>query len=130
MLSTNKKNYILILPSLFTTGNLYCGFAAIIHSFNHNFEKAAYAIIIAGIFDVLDGRVARLTNSQSQFGIEYDSIADVVSFGIAPAALAYVWGLEDLGRVGWAVCFLFAACGALRLARFNSICQELPKSHF
>jgi len=125
-----RHAYILILPSLFTTGNLFCGFYSILRSFNHDFERASYAIILAGIFDLLDGRVARITRSQSHFGVEYDSIADVVSFGIAPAILAYVWVLESFGRLGWAGAFFFAACGALRLARFNTISEELPKSYF
>lgn len=126
----DKHAYILVLPSMFTTGNLFCGFYSIIRSFNHDFERAAYAIIFAGIFDVLDGRVARITQSTSKFGVEYDSIADVVSFGVAPAILAYVWVLQPYGNVGWAAAFFFAACGALRLARFNTIAEELPKSYF
>lgn len=131
MIRQKKKHaYILVLPSLFTTGNLFCGFYAILHSFRNDFEKAAYAIMLAGIFDVLDGRVARITRSTSKFGVEYDSIADVVSFGVAPAVLVYVWALQPLGRLGWAASFFFAACGALRLARFNTISEELPKSYF
>lgn len=126
----NRRSYILVIPSLFTTGNLFCGFYAIIQSFEKNFEAAAYAIFLAGIFDVLDGRVARITQSTSKFGVEYDSIADVVSFGIAPAVLAYVWVLQPFGRLGWASAFFFAACGALRLARFNTIAEELPKAYF
>ena len=130
MRSGNRRAYILVIPSLFTTGNLFCGYYAIIHSFSHQFEKAAYAIFLAGIFDVLDGRVARITRSTSQFGVEYDSIADVVSFGVAPAVFAYMWALEPMGRLGWASSFFFAACGALRLARFNTIAAELPKAYF
>jgi CDP-diacylglycerol---serine O-phosphatidyltransferase len=126
----NRTGYILILPSLFTTGNLFCGFYSILHSFAHDFERASYAILLAGIFDVLDGRVARITRSTSKFGVEYDSIADVVSFGVAPSILAYVWMLQPYGRLGWAAAFFFAACGALRLARFNTIADELPKSFF
>ncbi len=127
----DKHTYILVIPSLFTTGNLFCGFYSIVRSFNHDFEKAAYAIILAGIFDVLDGRVARITQSTSKFGVEYDSISDVVSFGVAPAILAYVWLLKDYGNVGWAASFFFAACGALRLARFNTIADEgMTKSYF
>lgn len=129
-MARNRHNYILVLPSLFTTGNLFCGFFAIVRSFSHDFERAAWAIMLAGIFDVLDGRVARITKSTSKFGVEYDSIADVVSFGVAPAILVYVWVLEPLGRLGWAGSFFFAACGALRLARFNTISDELPKSYF
>lgn len=130
-MAKSRKTYILVLPSLFTTGNLFCGFYSLLHSFHHQFEKAAYAILLAGIFDVLDGRVARMTKSTSQFGVEYDSIADVVSFGIAPSILAYVWVLGDFGRLGWAGAFFFAACGALRLARFNTLAAEdSPKSYF
>ncbi len=125
-----KRAYILILPSLFTTGNLFCGFYSILHSFSHDFEKASYAILLAGVFDLLDGRVARMTRSTSEFGLEYDSIADVVSFGVAPAIMAYVWALPAFGKLGWAGAFFFAACGALRLARFNTISHELPKSYF
>jgi len=130
MRARDRNAYILVLPSMFTTGNLFCGFYSIIRSFEHDFEKAAYAIILAGVFDLLDGRVARITKSTSQFGLEYDSIADVVSFGVAPAILAYVWVLQPFGNIGWAAAFFFAACGALRLARFNTIAEELPKSYF
>lgn len=125
-----RTDYIIVLPSLFTTGNLFCGFFSLIRAHNHDFERAAYAIILAGVFDLLDGRVARITKSTSQFGVEYDSLADVVSFGLAPAFLAYVWVLSDYGRLGWAAAFFFAACGALRLARFNSIQATEPKSYF
>ena len=97
---------------------------------NNELQWAAYAILVAGIFDVLDGRVARMTRSTSQFGVEYDSIADVVSFGVAPAILAYSWVLHSFGRLGWAGAFFFCACGALRLARFNTISEDLPKSYF
>jgi CDP-diacylglycerol--serine O-phosphatidyltransferase len=126
----NRRAYILVIPSLFTTGNLFCGFYSIIHSFAGEFEAAAYAIFLAGIFDILDGRVARIMHSTSKFGVEYDSIADVVSFGVAPAILSYVWVLQPFGRLGWASAFFFAACGALRLARFNTIAEELPKAYF
>lgn len=126
----SRIDYILILPSLFTTGNLFCGFYSILRSFHHDFERAAYGIVLAAAFDLLDGRVARMTRSTSSFGMEYDSIADVVSFGVAPAVMAYVWVLHDYGKLGWAAAFFFAACGALRLARFNSTTAELPKSYF
>jgi CDP-diacylglycerol--serine O-phosphatidyltransferase len=125
-----RQEYIIVLPSLFTTGNLFCGFFAILKSIAGDFERAAYAIIIAGVFDLLDGRVARITKSQSQFGVEYDSLADVVSFGVAPAVMIYLWGLQDYGRLGWAAAFFFASCGALRLARFNAIQSDEPKSYF
>lgn len=130
MRPSNRRAYILVIPSLFTTGNLFCGFYAIIHTFASEFEQASYAILLAGIFDILDGRVARFTKSTSKFGVEYDSIADVVSFGVAPAVLVYVWALQPFGRLGWAGAFFFAACAALRLARFNTISEELPKAYF
>jgi CDP-diacylglycerol---serine O-phosphatidyltransferase len=125
-----RHAYILILPSMFTTGNLFCGFYSMVRTFNGDFERASYAILLAGIFDLLDGRVARITRSQSHFGVEYDSIADVVSFGVAPALLVYIWVLKPFQGVGFAGAFFFAACGALRLARFNTISEELPKSYF
>ncbi len=109
-----------LLPQLFTTGNLFFGFYAIIQSISGEFDRAALGIVLAGVFDGLDGRVARLARSTSRFGGEYDSIADTVSFGVAPAILAYEAGnLAVLGRSGWVMCFLFTACAALRLARFN-----------
>ncbi len=91
---------------------------------------ASYAIILAGVFDVLDGRVARIIHSQTKFGVEYDSISDVISFGLAPSILAYSWALNHFGRIGFAAAFFFAACGALRLARFNTVSDELPRSYF
>lgn len=129
-MNPRRKAYIFILPSLFTTGNLFCGFYAIIRAFNHDYERAAYAIFFAAIFDALDGRVARMTKTHSEFGVEYDSIADVVSFGVAPAILSYVWMLESFGRLGYAGAFFFTACCALRLARFNATSEDLPKSYF
>jgi len=109
-----------LLPHLLTTGNLFFGFYAIVHAFVGDPDKAALGIILAGLFDALDGRVARFTRSTSRFGVEYDSIADTVSFGVAPAMLAFSAGnLQVLGRPGWVMAFVFTACGALRLARFN-----------
>jgi CDP-diacylglycerol---serine O-phosphatidyltransferase len=122
--------YIYILPNLVTTCNLFAGFFAIIQALKGNFILAAYAIVIAAIFDTLDGRLARLTRSTSKFGAEYDSICDVVSFGVAPALLLFQWALEPFGRVGWVACFLFVACGALRLARFNVQVGVVEKSYF
>jgi CDP-diacylglycerol--serine O-phosphatidyltransferase len=110
---------IYILPNLITTGNLFFGFFSIVKSLQGSFLWASGAILLAAIFDVLDGRVARMTKSTSEFGIQYDSLCDLVSFGLAPSLLMYQAGLSDLGRLGWIVCFLFLACGALRLARFN-----------
>src|ERR1700716_1045799 len=108
-----------ILPSLFTTGNLFLGFWAIVRTFRGQYAEAAPLIFWAILLDVLDGRIARMTGTTSEFGAELDSLADVVSFGVAPALLAYSWGFASLPRVGWLVAFLFVACGALRLARFN-----------
>lgn len=110
---------IYILPNLFTTGNLFCGFWAIISVFQDKFFYAAVAILLASVFDVLDGKVARLSGSTSKFGVQYDSLADLVSFGIAPALLAFSWALRPYGKFGWLAAFLFVVCGALRLARFN-----------
>jgi len=110
---------IYILPNLFTTGNLFCGFWAIISVFQERFFYAAIAILLAAVFDVLDGKVARLSGATSKFGIQYDSLADLVSFGIAPALLAFSWALREYGKFGWLAAFLFVVCGALRLARFN-----------
>ena len=110
---------IYILPNLFTTGNLFCGFWGIVSVFQEKFEYAAYAILLASVFDVLDGKVARLSGATSKFGVQYDSLADLVSFGIAPALLAFSWALRPYGKFGWLAAFLFVVCGALRLARFN-----------
>ncbi len=110
---------IYILPNLFTTGNLFCGFWAIISVFQERYFYAAVAILLASVFDVLDGKVARLSGASSKFGIQYDSLADLVSFGVAPALLAFSWALRPYGRFGWLAAFLFVICGALRLARFN-----------
>ena len=108
-----------ILPSLFTTGNLFLGFLSIVRTLDGRFGEAAPLIGGAVILDMLDGRIARLTHTQSEFGAQYDSLADAVSFGVAPALLAYSWALELVPRAGWPAAFLFLACGVLRLARFN-----------
>ena len=113
-----------------TTANLFCGFFSLISSLQDFYIRAAIAILIAGIFDILDGRIARLTQGHSKFGVEYDSLADLISFGFAPAMLMYLWSLESFGRIGWLVCFVYLACGALRLARFNAKTTSTPKSHF
>lgn len=110
---------IYILPNLFTTASLFAGFFSIILAFNDQFDLAAWAILIGAAMDGLDGKVARLTGTASQFGIEYDSLADDVTFGVAPGMLAYAWQLHEFGRLGLAVAFLFCGCAALRLARFN-----------
>lgn len=110
---------IYLLPSLFTVGNMLCGFSAVLHALHDRLELAGWLILLAGVLDGLDGRIARLTRATSEFGKEYDSLADVVSFGIAPAILAYQWGLRGVGRWGWAAAFLFLVAGSVRLARFN-----------
>jgi len=119
-----------ILPNLFTTAGLFAGFYAIIAAIRGDFESAAIAIFIAMIMDGLDGRIARMTNTQSDFGAEYDSLADMVSFGLAPALVVYLWALLDMGKFGWMVAFIYAACGALRLARFNTQIGIEDKRYF
>lgn len=116
----NKKIGVFIIPSLLTTANLYCGFYAIMGIQKSNYTMAAVAIIIGMLFDSLDGKVARLTNSSSRFGVELDSLADLVTFGVAPGLLIYSWALNGYGKIGWLAVFLFVACGAIRLARFNT----------
>ena len=113
------KKGIYLLPNLITTANLFCGYFAIISSINGQFLRACWLIFLAGIFDMLDGRVARLTKTQTRFGLEYDSLVDLTSFGLAPSILMYKWVLFQHHHVGWAAAFVFFACGALRLARFN-----------
>jgi CDP-diacylglycerol--serine O-phosphatidyltransferase len=108
-----------LLPSLFTIGNLFCGYACVVHTMRGAFETAALFVGFAIVLDMLDGRIARLTGTTSDFGLQFDSLADVVSFGIAPAVLTFAWGLAPLGRWGWAAGFIFVTAGALRLARFN-----------
>lgn len=113
------KRGIYLLPSLFTLGNIFLGFLAMVRGLRGDFHTAALLIFAAGILDSLDGRIARLTHTESDFGREFDSLADVLTFGNAPAWLAYWWGLKDLGRIGWLVPFFFLVCTATRLARFN-----------
>lgn len=111
---------IYILPNLFTSLNVFCGFFAVILSIEGNFQLAASVIVIAGLCDGLDGKIARATRTTSRFGVEFDSLADLISFGIAPALMFYLWAMTPLGRLGWLAGFLFTICGALRLARFNT----------
>ncbi len=121
---------IYLLPNLFTTGCLFAGFYAIVASMNGRFEAAAIAIFIAMIMDGLDGRVARMTNTQSEFGAEYDSLADMVSFGLAPSLVMFQWALSDLGKLGWLAAFVYTAGTALRLARFNTQVGIADKRYF
>jgi len=109
---------------------MFCGFYSIVASIHSEFNTAAWAIVAASIFDMLDGRIARLAKATSQFGVEYDSLSDLISFGVAPSILLYQWALEPFGRLGWLAAFLFVACGALRLARFNVTSNILPKGYF
>ena len=110
---------VYVLPTLFTLGNMFCGYSCIVYAMRGEFEKAAPFIGFAVVLDMLDGRIARMTGSASDFGVEFDSLADVISFGIAPAILAFSWGLQSLGRYGWLASFLFLTAAAMRLARFN-----------
>ena len=121
---------IYLLPNLFTTGALFSGFYAVVAGMNGDFENAAIAIFVAMVLDGLDGRVARMTNTQSDFGAEYDSLADMVSFGVAPALVAFSWALQDLGKVGWVAAFVYCAGAALRLARFNTQLAVADKNYF
>ena len=125
-----SKKGIHILPSLFTTGNVFCGFYAFIAVLNEQFYFAAWAIVAGMIFDGLDGRIARLTKTTSAFGEQYDSLADIITFGMAPAFLAYSWVLKPFGRLGWMAAFLFLLCATLRLARFNVTNPEIRSKHF
>ena len=125
-----RRRGIYLLPNLFTTGCLFAGFYAIVAAMGGRFEAAAIAIFIAMIMDGLDGRVARLTNTQSEFGAEYDSLADMVSFGLAPALVVYIWLLSDLGKIGWLAAFVYTAGTALRLARFNTQVGSAGKRYF
>ena len=121
---------IYIVPNFVTTIAMFCGFYSIISSIHHEFIVAAWAIVAAGIFDMLDGRIARLAKATSQFGVEYDSLSDLISFGVAPGVLLYLWALEPFGRLGLLGAFLYVTCGALRLARFNVNSAALPKNYF
>lgn len=132
-----RRRGVFLLPNLLTSAALFAGFYSIISGINGKFEAAAIAIIVAGVLDGLDGRVARLTNTQSDFGEQYDSLADLISFGLAPGLLAFNWSLSSLseisvlaGKLGWLASFLFVACAALRLARFNTQADIVDKRYF
>jgi len=132
-----RRNGVFLLPNALTTGALFAGFYAIIAGINGDFVAAAIAVVVAGVLDGLDGRVARLTNTQSDFGVQYDSLCDLISFGLAPALLAFNWSLKTLaeygtmaGKLGWLAAFVYVACAALRLARFNTQADNEVKNHF
>jgi len=128
--SVPRRRGIYILPNAFTTAALFCGFYAVVQSMNGRFERAAVAIFIAMVLDSLDGRVARLTNTQSAFGEQFDSLSDMVSFGAAPALVMYEWTLKGLGKWGWLAAFVYCAGAALRLARFNANIGVVDKRYF
>lgn len=125
-----RRRGIYLLPNLFTTAALFAGFYAIVQAMNGRFERAAIAIFVAMILDGLDGRIARLTHTQSAFGAEYDSLSDMVSFGVAPALVVYEWALKGLGKLGWVAAFIYCASAALRLARFNTQLDVVDKRYF
>ncbi len=128
-MNTIKKG-IYVLPSFLTSLSLLAGFYSIIATLNGDFIKAAWAILVSGIFDGVDGRVARITHSTTRFGVEYDSLSDLVAFGVAPGVLVYWWALKPLGRWGWLAAFLYVACGAIRLARFNVQINTVESKYF
>ena len=121
---------IYIVPNIVTTGNMFCGFYSMVASMHGDYIPAAWAILAASVFDMLDGRIARLAKATSQFGVEYDSLSDLISFGVAPAILLYQWALQPFERLGWLAAFLYLACGALRLARFNVTTGTISKKYF
>jgi CDP-diacylglycerol--serine O-phosphatidyltransferase len=125
-----RRRSIYLLPNLFTTGALFAGFYAIVQAMNSKFEYAAVAIFIAMVLDGLDGRVARLTHTESEFGAEYDSLSDMVSFGVAPALLMYEWAFRSIGKWGWFAAFIYCVGTALRLARFNTNIEVVDKRYF
>jgi len=129
-MSESMRKGIYILPNLFTTGSLFAGFYSMVATMNGNYHTAAIWILVSSIFDGLDGKVARLTGTSSKFGVEYDSLADLVAFGVAPGLLMYSWALKPFGRLGWLAAFLFVVCGALRLARFNVQVNTVESKRF
>lgn len=125
-----RKRGFYVLPNLFTTGALFAGFFAIVQGMDQHFELAAKAIFVAMVLDGLDGRVARMTHTQSEFGAQFDSLSDMVSFGVAPALVVYEWALRGFGRLGWMAAFFYCAMAALRLARFNTNIEVVDKRYF
>lgn len=126
----NLRKGVYILPNLFTTGSLFAGYYSIVSAMNGQYVQAAWFILIATVFDGLDGKVARMTNTTSRFGVEYDSLADLVAFGVAPGLLMYSWALTEFGKLGWLAAFLYVVCGALRLARFNVQVDTVESKRF
>lgn len=124
------KKGIYLLPNMVTMANMFCGFYAIVAATQSLFTYAAIAIVISGVMDFFDGKLARMTHSCSRFGMEFDSLADLISFGMAPAVLCYLWALKPFGRLGWGAAFLYLICGAMRLARFNVQAETAKTSDF
>lgn len=129
-MTESMRKGIYILPNLFTTGSLFAGFYSMVSTMNGNYYAAALWVLISSVFDGLDGKVARLTGTSSKFGVEYDSLADLVAFGVTPGLLMYSWALKPFGRLGWLAAFLFVVCGALRLARFNVQVNTVESKRF
>ncbi|MGA2151661.1 MAG: CDP-diacylglycerol--serine O-phosphatidyltransferase [Geobacteraceae bacterium] len=129
-MSESMRKGIYILPNLFTTGSLFAGFYSMVSTMNSDYKTAAIWVLVSSIFDGLDGKVARLTGTSSKFGVEYDSLADLVAFGVTPGLLMYAWALKPFGRLGWLAAFLFVVCGALRLARFNVQVNTIESKRF
>lgn len=124
------KKGVYLLPNLVTTGSLFAGFYGIVATMNGDYELAAWFILVSVVFDTLDGKVARMTGTTSQFGVEYDSLADLVAFGVAPGLLMYSWALKSFGKLGWLAAFVYVVCGALRLARFNVQVDTVESNRF
>ncbi len=129
-MAENMRKGIYILPNLFTTGSLFAGFYSMVATMSGDYRTAAIWVLVSSIFDGLDGKVARLTGTASKFGVEYDSLADLVAFGVTPGLLMYSWALKPFGRLGWLAAFLFVVCGALRLARFNVQVNTVESKRF
>ena len=130
MVARRPRRGVQVLPSLFTLANMFCGYACVVYAMRGEYATAAPLSGIAVVLDMLDGRIARMTGTTSEFGVQFDSMADVISFGMAPAILAFAWGLSALGRLGWAAAFLFVTAAALRLARFNVQAGSTDKRYF
>jgi len=126
----SMRKGIYVLPNLFTAASLFCGFFSLLRTLQEDFYSAAGFILVSGLFDGMDGKIARYTNTTTRFGVEFDSLADVIAFGVAPGILVFAWALEPFGRLGWLAAFLFVVCGALRLARFNIQVNTVESRYF
>ena len=126
----SMRKGIYVLPNLFTAASLFCGFFSLLRTLQEDFYSAAVFILVSGLFDGMDGKIARYTNTTTRFGVEFDSLADVIAFGVAPGILVFAWALEPFGRLGWLAAFLFVVCGALRLARFNIQVNTVESRYF